>query len=81
MNSNIFHNIANVVIALLGLATTILLLLGCTNLANGDLECSQSVISPTLSTAILSGLAVLKIIVNVVRDGFSGLTKQQPPVK
>lgn len=81
MNSNLFHNIVNVVMILISLAVAILTALGCTQLANGDLECSQAVISPSIATAIVGGLGILKMIVNVVRDGFAGLAKQQPPVK
>lgn len=80
MNSNLFHNVANVVMAVLALGTAVLLAVGCTTLPGGDLECSQSFLSPTLATSILSGLAVLKLLVNVVRDGVGGLTKPQPPV-
>lgn len=81
MNSNLFHNIANVLIALGGLVTAILLATGCTTLPTGALECSQSSISPTITAAIVTGLSVLKLGVNVVRDGVGGLTKPQPPVE
>lgn len=81
MNSNLFHNIVNVVMIAISLGVAILTALGCTSLPTGDLECSQSVLSPSLATAIVAGLGVLKMIVNIVRDGLTGLTKPQPPVK
>jgi hypothetical protein len=81
MNSNLFHNIANVLIVLLSGLTAALLATGCVTLANGNLDCSASWISPVWTTAIVTGLSILKVIVNLTRDGFSGLFKQQPPVK
>lgn len=32
------------------------------------------------SLKIVGGLGLLKLLINVVRDGFTGLTKEQPPV-
>lgn len=80
MNTNLFHNLANAAIIILAAVTAGLLATGCTTLDTGMLECSQSFISPTLAAWIITGLGVLKVIVNVLRDGFSGLTKPQPPV-
>lgn len=81
MNSNLFHNIANILIVLLAGVTAALLATGCVTLANGNLDCSASWISPVWTTVIITGLSVLKVLVNVVRDGFGGLFKTQPPVK
>ena len=82
MNSNLFHNIANILMAVIAAATAILTAIGCTTLANGDLECSGATwLSPTVATAIITGLAISKMIVNVVRDGIGGLAKPQPPVE
>lgn len=81
MNSNLFHNIANVLIAVVGLATALLLTTGCVSTPAGGLDCSASWISPTLSGWIVGGLGVLKLLVNVIRDGVAGLTKTQPPVE
>ena len=81
MNSNLFHNIVNVVMILISLTVAVLTALGCTQLPTGDLECSQSVISPSIATAIVGGLGIAKMIVNVVRDGVAGLAKKQPPVQ
>lgn len=81
MNSNLFHNIANIVMVVLAMATAGLLATGCTTLANGVLECSKSWIDPTWSVMIIGALGVLKVVVNVARDGITGLTKPQPPVQ
>ncbi len=81
MNTNAVHNILNVVIALLAAATAFLLATGCTTLPTGALECSQSWISPVYATGAITALGVAKSLINVYRDGFSGLIKKQPPVE
>lgn len=35
---------------------------------------------PLTSLKIAGGLGLLKIVINIVRDGMAGLVKQQPPV-
>lgn len=65
MNSNFFHNILNVVMALTAVAL---------------LPEVQAVLPPQWAVAIASGAATLKLVVNVLRDGLDGLTKPQPPV-
>lgn len=47
----------------------------------GALECSQSFVDPKWTTAAIGILGTLKIVVNMVRDGVTGLTKPQPPVE
>lgn len=81
MNSNLFHNIINVVLAVVAGAFAFLLATGCTNLANGDLECSASWLPPQIIAVILAVLPIVKLLVNIVRDGLAGLVKTQPPVK
>ena len=81
MNTNLIHNILNVVIALLGGVTAFLLATGCTTLPTGQLECSASWISPTLTSVAVLVLGVAKSVINVVRDGLAGLAKPQPPVQ
>jgi hypothetical protein len=81
MNTNLVHNILNVVIALLGGVTAFLLATGCTTLPTGQLECSASWISPTITSILVLVLGVAKSIINIVRDGVAGLAKPQPPVK
>jgi hypothetical protein len=51
MNTNLIHNILNIVI------------------------------DPILAGKIIAGLGTAKMIINVIRDGFMGLTKPQPPVQ
>lgn len=82
MNSNLFHNIANILMILLAGATAVMLAMGCTTLETGALECSQAtMLRPELMTIAVTVLGVAKMVVNVVRDGLTGLTKQQPPVE
>ena len=81
MNSNLFHNILNIVIALVAALTSFLIATGCTALPTGGLECSASWIDPKWTTIAITGLAFLKTAINIVRDGFSGLFKKQPPVQ
>lgn len=65
MNSNAFHNILNVLIAVIAALTAF------------DWTV---VVSQGQAATILSVLATVKILVNVFRDGIKGLTKPQPPV-
>lgn len=81
MNSNFFHNIANIASLVLAGATAILLATGCTTLPNGGLECSASWIKPEWTSIGIVVLQGMKLVVNVIRDGISGLTKPQPPVQ
>ena len=81
MNSNLFHNIANVLIAVLAMLTAGLLATGCTQAVTGVLECSASWIDPVYTGMAIAALSGLKMIVNVARDGFGGLVKPQPPVE
>lgn len=81
MNSNLFHNIANVLMIVLAAATAALVATGCTTLPNGVLECSKSFIDAKWTMIAITGIGVLKMIVNVIRDGFGGLSKPQPPVQ
>jgi hypothetical protein len=81
MNANAFHNILNIVAALLGLLIAIMLYLGCVQLPSGDLDCSASSIPPSLAGWLLAAFGILKGIVNMGRDGIGGLFKRQPPVQ
>jgi hypothetical protein len=82
MNSNLFHNIANVLMILIAGVTAAAAAAGCTTLPTGTLECSQVTwLSPTVSGLLISGIGIIKMAVNIIRDGFGGLTKQQPPVQ
>jgi len=81
MNSNLFHNIANVATVLLAAVTAALIATGCTTSAAGVLECSHSFIDVKYTVIAIMVINVLKIGVNIFRDGLSGLTKTQPPVQ
>lgn len=80
MNSNLFHNIANILMIVLAAVSAGLIATGCTALPTGVLECSQSFIDVKYTTIAIMALGVLKMVVNVLRDGLTGLTKPQPPV-
>lgn len=81
MNSNLFHNIANAASLVLALGTVTLLWSGCTATVAGSFDCGASFINPAYTTGAIAVLQALKMGVNVVRDGWSGLTKPQPPVE
>ena len=66
MNTNMIHNLLNIaMIVVSGLAGFDFVGLG---------------IDPILAAKIISGLAIAKTTINVIRDGFAGLFKTQPPV-
>jgi len=79
-NTNTLHNVLNVLISLSAMMVAILLATGCTQLADGILECSRSFIGPGYTAAAVAALSALKIAVNIMRDGVAGLIKPQPPV-
>lgn len=79
-NTNTLHNALNIVMAATAAGTAFLITTGCTASATGALECSQSWVNPAYTTGAVAVLAGLKMVVNVARDGFSGLVKPQPPV-
>ena len=81
MNTNLFHNIANIASLALAGTTAILLASGCSQSTVGLFDCANSWINPTYTAAAIAGLQGIKIIVNVLRDGFEGLAKPQPPVQ
>ena len=80
-NTNLWHNVINIVIALLAAVTAFLLATGCTTLPTGQLECSASWIDPAYTTTAVTALALLKTVINIARDGLAGLSKRQPPVE
>lgn len=82
MNTNAIHNILNVLIAGMGIITTMLVGAGCTQLAD-KLDCTLASVPAWLLPwviGIAGALSAVKVVMNLVRDGFSGLFKQQPPV-
>lgn len=66
MNSNLAHNVINVIIALVAVLS---------------LPEVHQFFPPELSVKIMGGLGVAKLVINTFRDGVTGLVKEQPPVK
>lgn len=66
MNTNLLHNIMNILIAVVAALSTPEVV---------------AILPPELAVKVVGGLSVLKLGINVVRDGVSGLTKVQPPVR
>lgn len=81
MNSNAVHNGLNIAGLVLGLATFALLYTGCTELVTGQIECSKSWLDARITAGLMMLIPPLKFGINIVRDGFGGLWKQQPPVR
>lgn len=66
MNTNLVHNILNFIMALTAVAL---------------LPEVQAILPAEIAVAVASGAATLKLVINVIRDGISGLAKSQPPVQ
>jgi len=60
--TNALHNFLNVLIALVAGLQTI------------DLT---PFVSPEMSLKVVSGLAILKLVINAIRDGLTGMVKPQ----
>ncbi len=71
MNTNLFHNILNVLLLVVAALATF--------------DWTVFGLDPTTTVKLVGGLAlaqtILKIVLNVYRDGLTGLVKEQPPVK
>lgn len=67
MNTNMLHNVLNLVMALLG------------SLAAYDW--ASFGFAPATIAMIMGALSFAKLAINIVRDGFGGLMKSQPPVQ
>lgn len=79
LNTNMLHNVLNGAIGLLAAA---LLWSGCTlNALSGAFDCSHSSINPTYTVVAIAVIVILKFVMNIMRDGFTGLVKPQPPVQ
>lgn len=66
MNTNALHNAINVLIVFIS--------------ALAALDWTQFV-TPEQATMVVGGLSLAKLLINVFRDGLSGLVKEQPPVQ
>lgn len=84
LNTNTIHNILNALLAVVGIATTVLVALGCSSdVATGVLDCTKAPVSEGFLAFLVGAAGVIgaiKTIMNLVRDGLGGLIKQQPPV-
>jgi hypothetical protein len=81
VNSNAFHNAANIASLVLAGATAMLLASGCTQVSAGTFDCTGSWINPAITTVAIALLQVVKLAVNIVRDGLGGLIRPQPPIQ
>lgn len=66
MNTNLLHNILN---------------LGMLGVAVATLPEFVGLFPPEIGLKIVAGAAMVKTTLNVWRDGLTGLVKNQPPVK
>ncbi len=66
MNSNMIHNLLNIAIALVA--------------AMAAFDWTV-LVSQSTAMVIVGILASAKTVINVIRDGFAGLVKEQPPVQ
>lgn len=66
MNLNLVHNVLNFLLAIIG------------GLAAFDFS---SIVSQSTAGLIISVLAMMKLIMNALRDGIAGMAKPQPPVQ
>lgn len=69
--SNLIHNVLNVLVVVLTAA------------AGFDWTALLSVfgLDPALAAKIAAGCVALKLAINAIRDGLTGLIKEQPPVQ
>jgi hypothetical protein len=66
VNTNLIHNILNVLILIFG--------------AMAGFDFTSLGISVALSAKLAASAAALKLVINALRDGFVGMAKPQPPV-
>lgn len=66
MNTNLLHNLLNIAIALVAVLS---------------LPEVTALLPPEIALVIVGAAATAKTVINVLRDGLTGLVKNQPPVK
>lgn len=82
LNTNTIHNVLNALMGITGTLTFILLKLGCTETTT-SISCTNASVPEWLLPWVvgLGGVVGgIKLVMNLTRDGFGGLIKQQPPV-
>jgi hypothetical protein len=65
MNTNLLHNILNVALAIVAILS---------------LPEVASFLPPEIAVMVAGAVGTAKLMINVIRDGITGLTKNQPPV-
>lgn len=81
LNANFMHTVLTYAIAAVGAVTTVAVLTGCTtDPVTAALECSRSVLPVTIAAPLVLGIAGVKLVIGLVRDGPLGMFKVQPPV-
>ena len=65
MNSNLAHNLLNVLILIVS--------------AMAMMDWT-AFFEPGTAAAIVAGMTALKLVMNMIRDGVTGMVKEQPPV-
>lgn len=81
LNSNAVHNALNVLLVAIGAIGAVLIYLGCVINDAGAYDCSDASVNPAVLSIAALVIGTLKVMINVVRDGIAGLTKEQPPVQ
>lgn len=71
MNTNMIHNILNVIALIIGVLIT-------TDWTQFGLSAETAAY---IAGLVLIAQNVIKLLMNVIRDGLTGLVKEQPPVK
>lgn len=66
LNTNALHNLLNIAIALVAVLS---------------LPEVTALLPPEIALVIVGAAATAKTVINVLRDGLTGLVKNQPPVK
>lgn len=71
MNTNLFHNILNVIGLLIGVLITL----------DWQTLGLDAATAPYVAGGVLVADKIVKLAINITRDGFAGLAKRQPPVE
>lgn len=81
LNANFGHTILTYAALALSGVTAVAVMSGCTkDPLTEALECSASLLPPTITLPMVAGIMVIKLVIGFVRDGPLGMFKQQPPV-
>lgn len=71
INTNLIHNILNIISLIVGVLVTV--------------DWTTMGLDPSRAAAVAGGVLiaqnVIKLVINITRDGLAGLAKNQPPVQ